>query len=120
MKPSQRSRSHRKRTKKSELDELYVVQAEFCKGLAHPKRILILNLLKHEELSVSDLVNMTGIPQSNLSQHLAFLRQQGLLTARRSGMNIYYSVKDKRIIEACDLIREIITEKIKRTQSLLK
>lgn len=118
MKLSQRSRSRRKCSKK--LDELYEVRDEFCKGLAHPKRILILNLLKREELSVSELVKMTGIPQSNLSQHLAFLRQQGLLTARRAGMNTYYSVKDKRIIEVCDLIREIITEKIKRTQSLLK
>jgi len=119
MKVVDRSAKRQKQSRKNSTEEIYDIQAEFCKGLAHPKRILILNLLKHGELSVSQLVKMTGIPQANLSQHLGFLRQQGVLTARRAGMNIYYSIADKRIIEACDLIREIINERIRRTRSLL-
>ncbi len=120
MKQEERSARRQKQPKKNNTEEIYEIQAEFCKGLAHPKRILILNLLKHGELSVSELVKMSGIPQANLSQHLGFLRQQGVLTARRAGMNIYYSIADKRIIEACDLIREIINDRIRRAQSLLK
>lgn len=101
-------------------DEIYKIQAEFCKGLAHPKRLLILNLLKERELSVSELVKITGISQANLSQHLGFLRQQGVVTARRAGMNTFYSISDKRIIEACNIVHEIINERIRRAQSLLK
>jgi len=120
MKSGERPAKRQKQSKKNSNEEIYEIQAEFCKGLAHPKRILILNLLKRGELSVSELVKMTGIPQANLSQHLGFLRQQGVLTARREGMNIYYSIADKRIIEACDLIREIINERIRRAHSLLR
>jgi len=100
--------------------ELYAIQAEFCKGLAHPKRILILNSLKEGEKTVNDLAEVTGIPQSNVSQHLAILRQLGILGKRREGLNIYYSITDARIVEACELVRETIRERIGRTNRLLK
>jgi len=120
MKQEERSARQQRQPKRETNEKIYEIQAEFCKGLAHPKRILIINLLKNGELSVSELVRMTGIPQANLSQHLGFLRQQGVLTARRSGMNTYYSIADKRIIQACELVREIINERIRKAQSLLK
>ena len=93
--------------------EIFKIQAEFCKGMAHPKRILILHLLKDGEKNVNELEEETGIPQPNLSQHLAFLRQQGLVKTRREGNNVYYSLADRRIAEACELIRESIKERFK-------
>ncbi|MDA4124986.1 MAG: metalloregulator ArsR/SmtB family transcription factor [Thaumarchaeota archaeon] len=97
-------------------DELCRMQAEFCKGMSHPKRIQILNILKQGERSVTELVEMTGIPQANLSQHLSVLRQFGLLETKRSGSKISYSLADARIGEACNLVRKAIEERLRKTR----
>ncbi len=101
-------------------EELYRLQAEFCKGMAHPKRILILNVLKEGEKSVNELSEATGIPQANLSQHLSLLRKLGLLDTRRDGASIYYSIADKRIVEACTLVREAIGQRLRRDRRALE
>ncbi len=106
--------------KKKAEEELCRLQAEFCKGMAHPKRILILNVLKEGEKSVSDLAEATGIPQANLSQHLSLLRQLGLLYTRREGASIYYAIADQRIVEACSLVREAIGERLRRGRRVLE
>ncbi len=100
-------------------EELYRMQAEFCKGMAHPKRIQILRVLKDGERSVGELAKATGIPQANMSQHLSLLRQFGLLNTRRDGTNIYYAIADHRIVEACDLVRSCISERLKKSQVVL-
>jgi len=101
-------------------EELYRIQAEFCKGLAHTKRIMILSTLKSGEMSVKELVKKTGIPQANLSQHLGFMRRQGLLSARREGSNTYYSIADSRVVVACENIREVLLERLRQTHELFK
>jgi ArsR family transcriptional regulator len=100
-------------------EELYRLQAEFCKGMAHPKRIQILRVLKSGEKTVTELAKITGIPQANMSQHLSVLRQFGLLNTRRDGTNIYYSISDHRIVEACELVRTCIGERLKKSQLVL-
>ncbi len=100
-------------------EELYRLQADFCKAMAHPKRIRILRMLKGGEKTVNELARMTRIPQANVSQHLALLRQTGLLQTRRNGTNIYYSIADHRIIEACELVRSCIGERLKKSQMML-
>ncbi len=99
--------------------EFNLLQAEFCKGMAHPKRIQIIRALKEGERSVGDLAASTGLPQPNVSQHLAILRQIGLVTARRSGTYIYYAISDHRIVEACELVRSSIGERVKKSQLIL-
>lgn len=100
-------------------EELYRLQAEFCKGMAHSKRIHILRILKNGEKTVSELAKLTNLPQANVSQHLALLRQFGLLTTRREGTSIYYSISDHRIIEACELVRSCIGERLRKSQIVL-
>ncbi len=100
-------------------EELYRLQADFCKGMAHPKRIQILMVLKGGEKTVNELAKLTGIPQANMSQHLSLLRQLGLLNTRRDGTSIYYSISDHRIVEACDLVRSCIGERLKKSQIVL-
>ena len=100
-------------------EELYRLQAEFCKGMAHPKRIQILRVLKGGEKTVNELAKQTGIPQANMSQHLALLRQFGLLNTRRDGTSIFYSISDHRIVEACELVRSCIGERLKKSQIVL-
>jgi len=97
-------------------EELYRMQAEFCKGMAHPKRIQIIAMLKGGEKTVNELAKLTGIPQANMPQHLSVLRQLGLLVTRRDGTSIYYSISDHRIVEACELVRSCIGERLKKSQ----
>jgi len=101
------------------VEELERLQAEFCKGMAHPKRIQILRILKDGEKSVSELAKLTGVSQANVSQHLALLRQFGLLGTRREGSSVYYSISDRRIVEACDLVRACIAERLRKSQTVL-
>jgi DNA-binding transcriptional ArsR family regulator len=101
-------------------EELCRMQAEFCKGMAHPKRIQILNILKQGERSVNELVELTGIPQANLSQHLGVLRQSGLLETRHVGSKVCYRIADVRIVEACNLVRKAIGERLRKTRSVIE
>ena len=90
--------------------ELYQLHASVCKGLADPKRLLILYALRHGELSVTDICDEVGFAQANVSQHLAVLRDRGLVTTRKEGQFVYYSVSSPKIIEALDLLRQVMTE----------
>jgi ArsR family transcriptional regulator len=93
-------------------NELYQLHASVCKGLADPKRLLILNALRDGERSVTDLVDELDIPQANVSQHLAVLRDRGLVSGRRDGQWVYYSLTSTKIVEAMDLLREVMSEQL--------
>ena len=89
---------------------LYEMQAEICKTLTNPKRIEILNTLKNEEKTVTELVNTLGASKANVSQHLAVMRHKGILATRRDGVNIFYRVANPKVIEACALMKEVLFE----------
>ena len=97
---------------------LYELQSEVCKTLASPKRIEILNALKEGEKTVSELVDILGVPKANVSQHLAVMRHKGILTSRREGINMYYSVANYKVIEACILMKEVLVEQMKEKGKL--
>lgn len=92
--------------------ELNQLHASVCKGLADPKRLLIIDALRDEEQSVSDLCDYLGLPQANVSQHLAVLREKGLVTARKEAQKVFYSVSSRKIIQAMDLLREVMHEQM--------
>lgn len=89
---------------------IFEMQAEICKTLTNPKRIEILNVLKGEEKTVSELVAALGVSKANVSQHLAVMRHKGILLTRRVGVNIYYRVANPKVIEACTLMKEVLFE----------
>ncbi len=89
---------------------IYEMQAEICKTLTNPKRIEILNTLKNEEKTVSEIVEVLGASKANVSQHLAVMRHKGILTTRREGVNIYYRVSNPKVIDACSLMKEVLFE----------
>jgi DNA-binding transcriptional ArsR family regulator len=91
---------------------LYEMQAEICKTLTNPKRIEILNTLKTDEKTVTELVAVLGASKANVSQHLAVMRHKGILTTRREGVNIYYRVANPKVIEACSLMKEVLFEQV--------
>ncbi len=93
--------------------KLYEMQAELCKTLSNPKRLEILDILKDEkEISVNLLAERLEIPKANTSQHLAVLRQAGVVNTRKDGINVYYSLRSAKISEACSLTRQILLEKL--------
>jgi DNA-binding transcriptional ArsR family regulator len=94
------------------------LHARVCKTLAHPIRLAVLNALRDEERSVSDLADTIGVTQPLVSQHLAVLRNQGLLRNRRNGSEVYYSVAYPKMIQACDLLREVLFEHLRSQEEL--
>ncbi len=89
---------------------LFQRHADLCQTLASPVRLEILNLLRDGEQRVSELADQTGLSQANVSQHLAILRHMGIVATRREGTNIHYRIANPKIIQACDLIREVLVE----------
>ncbi len=81
--------------------------AAIGRALADPKRLCVLESLAIGELSVSDLSNRVGCQVPNMSQHLAVLRNVGLVTSRRDGNTILYRLADPRVLEAYRLIQDI-------------
>jgi DNA-binding transcriptional ArsR family regulator len=93
--------------------KLYEMQAELCKTLSNPKRLEILDILKEQqEISVNQLAERLEIPKANTSQHLAVLRQAGVVSTRKDGINVYYSLRSDKISEACALTRQILLERL--------
>ena len=87
---------------------------ELCKTLANDKRQMILAGLRDGELTVGELAERTGIAQANLSQHLATMRAHDVVRARRDGRNVHYSIANPKLIQAFDLITEVMQESIDR------
>jgi ArsR family transcriptional regulator, virulence genes transcriptional regulator len=92
--------------------QLYKLHAGICHTLANPKRLEIIDKLRDQELSVTELAKALGISQANLSQHLSLMRQRGIVTTRREGLNIFYRLSNPKIIKACDLMRQVLLENL--------
>ena len=91
---------------------LYEFHAQFCKTLADANRLLIIAELVSGEKSVSDLANSLGLHQSNVSKHLALMRERGLVVTRRDGASIYYSLSDSRIFQAIELLIHVQADQV--------
>ena len=110
-----------KQTEKPKIDmTIYNMQATISKTLANPIRLAILHILKDGEKNVNELTEIIGISQSNLSQHLALMRQIGIVNTRKQGTSVFYSVTNPKINEACDTVREILVEQLKKNQGIAK
>lgn len=82
-------------------------KADFFKALAHPIRITILDLLRQGELSVGDLQERLSIDPSSVSQQLAVLRSRRIVENRRTGSNVFYTVRDPAVFAVLDSARTI-------------
>ena len=77
------------------------------KAMSHPLRLKILCTLGDEEVSVQDIVEHVGTSQSNISQHLAILRDKGILASRKDANRVYYRVGDSRTLQLIGMMREV-------------
>ena len=89
------------------MPQLSQFTAEFFKALAHPLRIRILDALRAGEVGVNELSGRLKIEQSSLSQQLAVLRKSNIVTGRKEGLNVFYSVSDPAIFRLLDDARHI-------------
>jgi len=99
---------------------IFELQAEVCKTIANPKRLEIIHALKDGEKTVTDLVAILGVPKANVSQHLAVMRSKGVLVNRREGVNIYYSISNVKVVQACVLMKEVLAEQMNHQKKIIE
>jgi len=105
---------------KIENREIFQIHSEVCKTLANPIRLMILAILAKREMSVGEIVEVIGVNLSNISQHLGTLRAKNIVKARKEGQMVFYSLVDKRLIDACNIIRSVLLENMKKRGKLAK
>jgi ArsR family transcriptional regulator len=101
-------------------DEINILHAQVCSGLADPNRILILYELDKGPHNVSDLASTLEIPQPTVSRHLKILRERNMVTSERDGQSVFYSLADKRVIQALDLLRGMLADSLESQINLAR
>ena len=100
--------------------DIYVRHAEMCQVFSHPKRLEIIDALREGELGVGELGQRLGMAPANLSQHLAMMRERRILAWRKEGNNVYYRIANPRLLEAFDILREVLFSQLRQDAALLK
>jgi ArsR family transcriptional regulator len=99
--------------------EITQLEANFCAALSDPNRLLILYALNEKPLNVTELTNELGLSQPTMSRHLKVLRERGLVQAVRAGTVITYHLTDARLIQALDLLRNVMRERLTHQANLI-
>jgi len=92
---------------------IFKLHAEMCKVLASPNRLMILALLGKRDMSVGEIARSMEVHISNVSQHLRILKQHNVVSSRKEGQTVYYSLVDRRMVTACNLIRSVLLDSMK-------
>ncbi|MEJ2708899.1 MAG: metalloregulator ArsR/SmtB family transcription factor [Anaerolineales bacterium] len=101
-------------------EEVTQLHADICSALADPRRILLLYALAEHPYTVSDLAEEIGISQPSTSRHLKILRERGLVRAVRQGTSVEYNLTDRRLIQALDLLRDVLRDRLTYRASLIE
>jgi DNA-binding transcriptional ArsR family regulator len=99
--------------------EVNQLHADLCSALADPTRILVLYLLADGPCTVNELTGKLGVPQPTTSRHLKILRDRGLVQGSRRGQVVEYSLRDRRLIDALDILRAVLRDSIAYRASLI-
>ena len=100
--------------------EIRQLHARVCQALGDPTRIVILYILSEKPHNVNDLVKAIGQSQPLVSRHLKVLRERGMVNTERDGPSVIYSLADERIIQALDLMREVLADQLARQAQLAR
>lgn len=92
--------------------EIELLYERVCKSLGDPKRVMILYALAERPMYVSELAEELKIPQPTISRHLKILSDRCMVTANRDGTAVYYAVKDMRVLQALDILRAVLRDRI--------
>ncbi len=99
--------------------ELTQLHANLCSALADPTRLILLYALAGQPRNVTELTQELNLPQPTVSRHLKVLRDGGLVSAARQGTNVQYALVDQRVIDALDMLRAILRDRIEHHASLI-
>jgi DNA-binding transcriptional ArsR family regulator len=102
------------------VEQIRQYKASVFQALAHPTRLQILEVLRGGELSVNAILSKVGRDQANISQHLATLRQRGLVVNRKEGNQVFYSVRDPLLFEVLELMRRFSATYLDEHMKLLE
>jgi len=100
------------------MKEIYKLHAEICKVFSNPTRLEILNLLRDGEMSVAKLMADSKLSQANISQHLSIMKSRGIVDSERNGKNVYYRLSNPRIIKAFDIIKEVLSKRLEKSNKI--
>lgn len=101
-------------------DELRRFKADVFRALAHPTRIHVAECLRDGELPVGALLARVGVEPANLSQHLAVLRANGLVTTRKEGNQVFYALRDPLLTEVLDTMRRYFQAHLEEALTMLR
>lgn len=101
-------------------DQLRRFKAAIFQALAHPTRIALVEALTQGELPAGKLIEQLGLEQANASQHLAILRAKQVVTTRRVGNQVYYSLRDPVLGEVLDLLKRYFYSHLSETATMLE
>ena len=102
------------------LDTLRQFKASIFQALAHPTRIAIVEVLRDGELPAGSIIERLGLEQANASQHLSILRAKQIVTSRKEGNQVFYSVRDPLLIEVLDIMRRYFQAHVEEAISMLR
>ena len=105
------------KTLEAEVNQLH---AEICGGLADPNRIMILYTLSQSPHNVTELSNELEMSQPMVSRHLKVLRERGMVTSQRNGTIVVYTLGDKRLVQALDLLRAAMRDMMAKRAELIE
>ncbi|MBK8615768.1 MAG: winged helix-turn-helix transcriptional regulator [Anaerolineales bacterium] len=100
--------------------EITQLEANFCAALSDPNRLLILYALNEGARNVTELANELGLNQPTTSRHLKVLRERGLVQTVRTGTTVTYHLSDQRLIQALDLLRTVMRERLTYQAGLME
>jgi DNA-binding transcriptional ArsR family regulator len=100
--------------------EIQLLHAQVCQALADPTRILLLYQLSEGPKNVGELATALDINQPTVSRHLKVLRERGMANTERFGTSVTYSLADRRVIQALDLMREVLTDNLAQKSALVE
>lgn len=96
------------------------MKAEILQALAHPTRIAIVEELRKGESTAGSLISRLGLDQANASQHLALLRARQIVSNRKAGSQVFYSLRDPALGEVIELLKRICKRRLEETMNLLE
>src|SRR5690242_20308141 len=100
------------------IQEIEMLYSQACHALGDPKRLMILYALSRQPRYVGELAAELDIPQPTVSRHLKVLREAGMVQTAREGTAISYSLSDERVIQALDLLRGILRDRMQKQAHL--
>jgi ArsR family transcriptional regulator len=99
-------------------EKIFEIQAELCRAMGNPLRMEIMHLLRDKPMSVNDMASATHQSQGTISRNLGTLRNAGIVVTHRMGNNRLYQVANPKLMNVCDLMREVLEEQIAHTAKL--